>query len=562
MNRRRHLYRYLIGLIALMVLRLEAETPPRLLVWILEEGGAAFGKPEEDSLEDPWSGGVRLTNCFGVGLSPLADRVGLETGIYPTSLGMQSDHLLRPLPESITTVVKLLGGAGYQCYTDAPLVWTEEREDTDGWVVVEPDWRPSADTLEGGAVFWVVNGKDRAHSILEGLRNLPGVDWDRSIKVFHIQLQAPVSGDHWARMKDGALKREVWYGPVGEADRVELEGRLISILDIAASTLSLAGADLPAYLDGLPFDGSRVEEPRRRVYISRDRVRENLDLARVIRGHRFKYVRQYLPFQPWDLPEALGELNAEKEPTARRISQLPHRVKPVEALYDLLQDPEETRNLAGEPDHREVLEGFRRDLNRWMLSTLDVGLIPEPLLLQLEEQRGEGIYRAARGVQGLPLIPLLDVAQQSAEGLPGFSKLVRALRSEFPSIRYWGALGLGNLDRQALAAVGYLRTGVKDSVACVRIASARALCRMGRPEGLEQLVQELVSAKDWRDQFLAAHVVYELGDQALSISKPVVGVMESASHPLVQLLLSRWLEATREEKVPTDEPALPAPEAP
>ncbi len=39
--------------------------------------------------------------------------------------------------------------------------------------------------------------------------------------------------------------------------------------------------------------------------------------------------------------------------------------RPAEELYDIVADPGEQRNLAGEKQYRETLERFRRGMARW-----------------------------------------------------------------------------------------------------------------------------------------------------------------------------------------------------
>jgi hypothetical protein len=58
---------------------------------------------------------------------------------------------------------------------------------------------------------------------------------------------------------------------------------------------------------------------------------------------------------------------------------------PDEALYDLVFDPHEARNLAQSPPHSEVLQEMRARLDNWMRSTGDPlaeGVIPEPPVKQ------------------------------------------------------------------------------------------------------------------------------------------------------------------------------------
>ena len=52
--------------------------------------------------------------------------------------------------------------------------------------------------------------------------------------------------------------------------------------------------------------------------------------------------------------------------------------KPAEELYDLKEDPWETRNLIGDPALREEAEKLRRVLRQWERESNDQGRKPEP----------------------------------------------------------------------------------------------------------------------------------------------------------------------------------------
>jgi len=47
--------------------------------------------------------------------------------------------------------------------------------------------------------------------------------------------------------------------------------------------------------------------------------------------------------------------------------------RPVEELYDTLQDPDEVNNLAGEPEFRGELLRLRAELDRWLQHSGDIG---------------------------------------------------------------------------------------------------------------------------------------------------------------------------------------------
>ncbi len=167
---------------------------------------------------------------------------------------------------------------------------------------------------------------------------------------------------------------------------------LIAFVDFAPTMLSLAGIPIPEQMQGQAFLGPQKAPPRRFVYAARDRMDETYDIIRAVRDKKFKYIRNFAPHLPYAQEIEYGEetptmkewrqLNAEgKLNEVQRFFFSPK--KPVEELYDIQVDPYETHNLANDPKYRSILETMRSELFRWMRETGDVGLIPEPELMEM-----------------------------------------------------------------------------------------------------------------------------------------------------------------------------------
>ena len=67
---------------------------------------------------------------------------------------------------------------------------------------------------------------------------------------------------------------------------------LVSLVDLPATLLSLAGRDVPRWMRGSPFMGPDPEH-REYVFSTRDRYDEEYDMIRSVRGGRFRHVRHY-----------------------------------------------------------------------------------------------------------------------------------------------------------------------------------------------------------------------------------------------------------------------------
>jgi hypothetical protein len=110
------------------------------------------------------------------------------------------------------------------------------------------------------------------------------------------------------------------------------------------------------------------------------------DRVRSIRDKKFRYIRNFMPEKPY--AQRINYM--EKMPILQEMRRLAAEgkltgppalwfapTKPVEELYDTVADPHEIRNLAGSPEHQEVLARMRKVLEDWMKETKDLGLIPE-----------------------------------------------------------------------------------------------------------------------------------------------------------------------------------------
>lgn len=162
---------------------------------------------------------------------------------------------------------------------------------------------------------------------------------------------------------------------------------LIEHIDLAATSLALAGIPVPAWMQGRNVLAADYI-PREAVFAARDRCDETIDRIRSVRTQNFKYIRNYLPERPLLQPNAykdskailqrLRELHA-----AGQLDELSTRLlfaerRPDEELYDLTADPYETHNLAHDPRYRAVLEDLRQRLAAWEEQTGDRGRHPEP----------------------------------------------------------------------------------------------------------------------------------------------------------------------------------------
>lgn len=265
--------------------------------------------------------------------------------------------------------------------------------------------------------------------------------------------------------------------------------RPVSLVDVAASILSLAGVEPPANYHGRAFLGEYAAEPREHVLLFRGRMDERYDMARAIRDREFRYVRNYSPHRPWGQHywypfKVLPSMRSWREEFAvGRCNAVQARYwgpKPSEELYAIGADPFEIENLADDPRYAKRLAEMRRTLRAELIATRDAGFIPEAMAAKLA---GEGtIYDYAQS-DAYPIDRVVDLADKAASRDPAaLPELTSALDDPHPVIRYWGAVGCLVLQEKAAPAKKKLLARLDDPYPSVRVAAAEALGHLGESD--------------------------------------------------------------------------------
>ncbi|MDQ3439495.1 MAG: sulfatase [Planctomycetota bacterium] len=168
--------------------------------------------------------------------------------------------------------------------------------------------------------------------------------------------------------------------------------RLVSFIDWAPTTLSLAGIKQPAHMRGVPFLGSLIGEAPKYAFATADRMDATKDTTRAVTDGRYKYVRNFKPEIGHLPPTAYRDnLTMMRDIDALRASgkampeqwQIVSTSKPREEFYDTQADRHEVRNVIEAPEHQARIKDMREALDRWMTETNDLGLIqPETKLVK------------------------------------------------------------------------------------------------------------------------------------------------------------------------------------
>lgn len=198
-------------------------------------------------------------------------------------------------------------------------------------------------------------------------------------------------GIHWIWDTGIHVPMFVYYPPGVSTPKGYAPGSVnndvVSLLDITATTMAMAGLEIPMNMQSRNLLGENAKPPRKYAFSARDRIDETVLRMRSVRGERFHYIRNYSE------GEGFATLNRYKEkcfmikPLMRELlkaGKLSGPAKtlmqpmPYESLYDTESDPHEIHNLAGNPEYAAVLKEMRTALDTWEIETGDRGGIPEP----------------------------------------------------------------------------------------------------------------------------------------------------------------------------------------
>jgi arylsulfatase A-like enzyme len=238
-----------------------------------------------------------------------------------------------------------------------------------------------------------VSGMDvRIGWILEQLR-LDGLADNTIVVFFGDNGRMEARGIHWM-WDTGLLVPLVVYYPPELAPPPQYQpgraiGDVVSLLDVTATTLAMAGVEKPLGMQSRVFLGDRPDPPRTFAFSARDRIDETRNRIRSVREARYHYIRNYMPEM------GFASLNRYKEKCFPVIPLMREMLRagtltgpalelmqplPPEQLYDTAADPHEIRNLAhsSDPEHRAALLRLRAALDTWIAETGDRGEWPEP----------------------------------------------------------------------------------------------------------------------------------------------------------------------------------------
>lgn len=161
---------------------------------------------------------------------------------------------------------------------------------------------------------------------------------------------------------------------------------LVMSIDVTATVLAAAGVGVPNWMHGRDLLDPNTP-PRQYVFTARDKMDDTHDAMRAVRDQRYRYILNLMPERAYCQYNEYKErqypvlallnvmhLRGELTPVQDRFMQ---PTKPVEELYDLRNDPYETRNLANDPAYSDVKARLKEALADWRDMVGDEGVTEE-----------------------------------------------------------------------------------------------------------------------------------------------------------------------------------------
>ncbi|MCP3733529.1 sulfatase-like hydrolase/transferase [Sphingomonas sp. RP10(2022)] len=490
--------------------------------------------------------GVLYRNAYSTGPVCAISRFAILTGMYAETCGPAQHMRARAhLPAELKTYPEYLREAGYYCTNNAKTDYNCDVDPKRIWNESSPraQWynRPEGTpfmavynhgTTHESQLFWTTPGRVTP-DMVRVPRYLPDSPAVRGDIASYYNLMEKMDGQLAERLRQieergaaddtivfyysdngGVLPRSKHYScdegyrtclviyvppkwrhlaPAAPGSVIDTP---VSFIDLAPTLLSLVGQATPDHMQGRALMGAHAGRAEAYAFGGRDRMDEHYDFCRTVTDGRYRLIRNYLrdrpgavhdafawqmkSYQDWERRHLDGTLDADRD----RFFGL----RPFEQFYDLHTDPDGVRDVIDDRRHAARVATMRRALDAHMLRVNDNGFIPEGAA-------AEGYY-PSRDSQAYPLARVMTLAALAAQRVPHNVPALRtALGDANEIVRYWGAIGLRFLGKEAIAALPAIRqVMVADPSPHVRIAAAGCTAAMGEGEAAAHRLATFVVA--------------------------------------------------------------------
>ena len=381
--------------------------------------------PNVDKLAE---GGLRFTNAYLTTSQCSPTRCSLITGRYPHNTGAPELHSALPKGQVMFPAImkkagyhtaaagkwhmggyargafdKIAGGGAggeerwVQCLRERPknkpfLMWFAAYDAHRGW---SPDKEAKPHTPQDAVIppylidtpaarkdmaqyYDEVQRLDRYTGLVVSELEKQGV-LENTIVIFMADNGRPFPRCK-TRLYDSGVKTPlVVHWPAGLKHKGKVIRSLVSTIDLAPTILELAGLKSPKSFQGLsmtPLLGDPKASIRKYVFAEHN-WHGQIAHERMIRHGDYVYIRNAHP----QLPQICGlesqcpqkELRALAKQGKLTDAQMDPLLEPRagEELFNVSDDPHQLKNIAGDPEHRKILENLRKLMDEWQKRTGD-----------------------------------------------------------------------------------------------------------------------------------------------------------------------------------------------
>jgi N-sulfoglucosamine sulfohydrolase len=166
---------------------------------------------------------------------------------------------------------------------------------------------------------------------------------------------------------------------------------------------------------------------------------------------------------------------------------------------------------------------LRTQLYDQMVSSRDLGLIPEPILEDLGKRYGSKFHILTQPENKTLVRDLINIIEAGEK--QNVARLLKGLKSEDPSVCYWAATWLGNRKMADAGNALVKTTGHADPT--VRIAAALALSRLGRPEDVAAIILKTIEDDNWLAGLYAIRALEWSGIRTPAAQAAVIRALDS-----------------------------------
>ncbi|MGJ8678886.1 sulfatase family protein [Paraglaciecola sp.] len=284
----------------------------------------------------------------------------------------------------------------------------------------------------------------------------------------------------------------------------------ISFVDLPPTLLKLAGLEQYTAHQGKAFLSKELHldqiNRRNTIFGFADRFGEKSDLVRTIRVGKYKYVRHFTPMNPDGLFQNYRYKSAafQEWKSLFKAGKLNHnqaaffKQKPIEALFDLNEDPQELTNLANQDKYKPIIVTLRKKLFTSLKSLPDLGFIPESY--QTKSPNNNTLQYASFQQQNIA--KYIDITNLTLSPFSEVQKRIEQLLKNGTELeKYWTLMTLTTFGTQAKNQIEQVKGLLKqssDSTISHHLVKARAIEFLAHLEAVNptRAIEELIYTAD------------------------------------------------------------------